>query len=308
MAIYDFSKAPCGVTITNTSNKDMKISLSGHSQSFILTAGNSAILKAKTSSELIGYLSQLQDGIKVEFPGLPTSSDLPYTFTLLRAPIDWDSESEIPTQSTDAFDIGVPIEKGSFYKLSYQIEGESATDVTVCGTRPDIGWPVFLVNMENHDVGTFGKYTDVGEDQYGLNIMVMGGSLIEITEQDPIYTTFVEPGHVCCFILNGYTVEGIEGDPTNKKISILSIEKIADVMVPISITATGCTVSVVDDEDNVYGDGDSVKWGTDIHFVVTALPNYDQNAITFDGGGYYRLSSTDRAESDITLIVSAALL
>ena len=306
MAIYDFSKAPCGVTITNTSNKDKKISLSGHSQSFILTAGNSVILKAKTSSELIGYLSQLQDGIKVEFPGLPTSSDLPYTFTLLRAPIEWDPESGMPTQLIDAFDLGVPIEEGSFYKLSYQFEGESATDVTVYGERSDIGMPIFLLNIADHDLGTFGKYTNVGQDQYYLSVMVIDGSA-EITGEGPIFTP-LEPGHVSCFIFNEYTVEGIEGDPTNKKISILSFEKIADVMVPISITATGCTVSVVDNEDNVYGDGDSVKWGTSIHFVVTALQGYDQNAITFDGGGYYQLSATSEADSDITLTVSAALL
>lgn len=69
MATLDLSRVPCSVTITNTTNKDKKVNIGGHSQSIVLPPGKSISLKARHSSDLVGYLSQLKEGISIQFPG-----------------------------------------------------------------------------------------------------------------------------------------------------------------------------------------------------------------------------------------------
>ncbi len=40
MATLDLSRVPCSVTITNTTNKDKKVNIGGHSQSIVLPPGD----------------------------------------------------------------------------------------------------------------------------------------------------------------------------------------------------------------------------------------------------------------------------
>lgn len=68
MATIDLSKVPGVVTIKNNGSKDVKINISGYNQSFTLPAGDSVKLKANTSSELVGFLSQETESIDVTLP------------------------------------------------------------------------------------------------------------------------------------------------------------------------------------------------------------------------------------------------
>ena len=65
--ILDISAVPGVVTISNNGTKRAKISLSGYNQSLPLEAGQKVKIKVKTSSELIGFLSQETEDITVEF-------------------------------------------------------------------------------------------------------------------------------------------------------------------------------------------------------------------------------------------------
>lgn len=70
MVVLDLSAVPGVVTITNGSDKDRKIGISGHSQSFILSSDATVLLWATTSSELIGYLHQADSDISVVLPSV----------------------------------------------------------------------------------------------------------------------------------------------------------------------------------------------------------------------------------------------
>lgn len=70
--MIDLSNVPGVVTIENTGAKDVKINISGYNQSFTLPASESVKIKANTSSELVGFLSQETDELKVT---LPTASE-----------------------------------------------------------------------------------------------------------------------------------------------------------------------------------------------------------------------------------------
>lgn len=66
--MIDLSNVPGVVTITNNGTKDAKVNISGYNQSFTLPAGESVKLKAQTSSELVGFLSQETDDVVVTLP------------------------------------------------------------------------------------------------------------------------------------------------------------------------------------------------------------------------------------------------
>lgn len=61
--MIDLSNVPGVVTIQNLSANDVKLNISGYNQSFTLPAGETVKLKAETSSELVGFLSQAVDGV-----------------------------------------------------------------------------------------------------------------------------------------------------------------------------------------------------------------------------------------------------
>lgn len=57
--MIDLSKVPGVVEIENTSNEDIKImSQPGSTQGFILPAGETVMLRAETSADLVAYLAQ----------------------------------------------------------------------------------------------------------------------------------------------------------------------------------------------------------------------------------------------------------
>lgn len=64
----DLSNVPGIVTITNNGTKTVNISISGMNQQFPLAPDTEVKLKAETSSELLGYLSQETEDIVVELP------------------------------------------------------------------------------------------------------------------------------------------------------------------------------------------------------------------------------------------------
>lgn len=66
--MIDISNVPGVVTIENTGDKDVKINISGYNQSFTLPTGETVKIKAQTSSELVGYLSQATDSVVVTLP------------------------------------------------------------------------------------------------------------------------------------------------------------------------------------------------------------------------------------------------
>ena len=66
--MIDLSNVPGAVTIENSGEKDVKINISGYNQSFTLPAGETVKLKAETSSELVGYLSQATSDVVVTLP------------------------------------------------------------------------------------------------------------------------------------------------------------------------------------------------------------------------------------------------
>lgn len=66
--MIDLSNVPGVVTIKNNGTKDAKLNISGYNQSFTLPAGQEVKLKAQTSSELVGFLSQETDDVQVTLP------------------------------------------------------------------------------------------------------------------------------------------------------------------------------------------------------------------------------------------------
>ena len=62
MANLDLSALPAKVTLTNNDTKPRKVTISGTNQAFIIEPGNSVSVRAELSTELIGYLSQDDDG------------------------------------------------------------------------------------------------------------------------------------------------------------------------------------------------------------------------------------------------------
>lgn len=64
----DLSKVPGKVVIMNTGNKTRTVNISGYNQNREVLAGDGIALRAETSSELIGYLSQADDTLTVELP------------------------------------------------------------------------------------------------------------------------------------------------------------------------------------------------------------------------------------------------
>jgi len=66
--MIDLSNVPGVVTIENKGTKDVQINLSGYNQSFTLPASESVKLKVNVSSELVGFLSQETDTLKVTLP------------------------------------------------------------------------------------------------------------------------------------------------------------------------------------------------------------------------------------------------
>lgn len=70
--MIDLSNVPGVVTIANNGKKDVKLNISGYNQSFTLPVGESVKLKANTSSELVGFLSQETDDVVVTLPTAAT--------------------------------------------------------------------------------------------------------------------------------------------------------------------------------------------------------------------------------------------
>lgn len=67
--MIDLSNVPGVVTIENVGSNDVKLNISGYNQSFTLPAGETVKLKAETSSELVGFLSQAIEGsVEVTLP------------------------------------------------------------------------------------------------------------------------------------------------------------------------------------------------------------------------------------------------
>lgn len=64
----DLSKVPGKVIIMNTGNKTRTVNISGYNQHYEVLAGDGIALRAESSSELIGYLSQADDTLTVELP------------------------------------------------------------------------------------------------------------------------------------------------------------------------------------------------------------------------------------------------
>lgn len=73
--MIDLSNVPGVVTIQNSGSKDAKLNISGYNQSFTLPAGETVKLKAETSSELVGFLSQATDEIIVTLPAAAATAD-----------------------------------------------------------------------------------------------------------------------------------------------------------------------------------------------------------------------------------------
>lgn len=70
MATVDLTNVPGIVSITNSGSKKLNINISGMNQKFPLEAGDTVEMLATSSSELIGYLSQVTDdnGLDVTLP------------------------------------------------------------------------------------------------------------------------------------------------------------------------------------------------------------------------------------------------
>lgn len=64
----DLSKVPGKVTIMNVGTKSRVVNISGYNQQHIIAPGDGVALRAESSSELIGYLSQADDTLTVELP------------------------------------------------------------------------------------------------------------------------------------------------------------------------------------------------------------------------------------------------
>lgn len=64
----DLSKIPGKVIIMNSGTVGRAVNISGYNQHYVLPAGEGVALRAETSSELIGYLSQADDTLTVTLP------------------------------------------------------------------------------------------------------------------------------------------------------------------------------------------------------------------------------------------------
>lgn len=73
-ANLDLSKVPAVVEFHNKGTKRRLISISGINQSMPIEAGQKIKLRAETSSELIGYLSQEDETMDVVFDAVSTGS------------------------------------------------------------------------------------------------------------------------------------------------------------------------------------------------------------------------------------------
>lgn len=64
--LKDFSNVPAVVTITNETDKDIKVmSQPGHTQGFTLPSNSYIKVLANTSAELISYFAQTSNGLTV---------------------------------------------------------------------------------------------------------------------------------------------------------------------------------------------------------------------------------------------------
>ena len=67
--MIDLSKVPCMVTVKNSSNRDRKLSIPGYNSFVIIKPGDLFRYEAKTSQEVIGFLSQEAEGLEIAWEG-----------------------------------------------------------------------------------------------------------------------------------------------------------------------------------------------------------------------------------------------
>lgn len=272
MTILDLSKVPCTVTVTNTTATDMKISLSGHSQSFILSAGASAELQATTSSDLIGYLSQVRPGLTINFPGLPGLGLIPGEYTVPAAELFTDGNM---TPEGSVFE-GSPfgLVEGQHYMLTYTVDG---------GDRIQFRCMAMAMPLsETESVLFCVEYTN-GEPlelvEGGARIVIADGKFLPVEEYGEDMFMAADSTMGSILLIN----ESPEVDIAGSVINLLSFEAIATPSFTISTTVAGGTLTIVDADSNVYGNLDTVPFGTELTISGVADEGYAIDTFTING-------------------------
>lgn len=183
MSVLDFSRTPCSVVITNSSTKDKKINISGFSQSFILPARASVSLKAKNSSELVGYWSQLKDEVVIEFPGFPERG-----LTILSA----------------GATVSVTSERGTVVYLPGDVI-PNGTQIVVTVT-PDPGYSIDPED-EGTNLGITGcsssEFTEGARGEFSIATTVTGDVSITATQIDAMFNLTIVHEDNCTVAVTG---------------------------------------------------------------------------------------------------------
>ena len=240
MTILDLSKVPCTVTVTNTTAKDQKINISGHSQSFILPAGASISLKAKNSSELVGYWSQLKEAVQIEFPGYPGRG-----LTILEAGTTVTVTSDGGTVSYSAGDIilnGTEITVTVIPDPGYSIDPEDeGTNLTITGCEDS-------------------EFTEVGDGAFSITTIVTGDVSIAATQIDAMFNLTIVHEDNCTV-----AVADLLDAPIEAGNNVLPLDSVVIVTVTptegFSLSAPGATLTAsASDETLSFQGNDQDGW------------------------------------------------
>lgn len=68
MATMDYSKVPGEVTIANNGDKSVEINFFGYNQSVTVPSGDTLIVRADTTPELVSFVDQATDSVEVTVP------------------------------------------------------------------------------------------------------------------------------------------------------------------------------------------------------------------------------------------------
>jgi hypothetical protein len=297
MTILDLSKAPCTVTVTNTTAADMKISLSGHSQSFILSAGASAELQATTSSDLIGYLSQLRPGLTINFPGLASLGLIPgeYTIPATRLFTDGDMTPEGSVFEGSPFGLV----EGQHYKLTYTIDGGSEIEVVTVAMALPISESESVLVCVGYD------NTPPALVEGGANIIIADGKFLPVEEYTDDAFMAVDSTIGSILLLNASPEVDIAGSVINLLSFEETEEEITTPSATISTTVAGGTLTIVDADSNVYENLDTVPYGTVLTISGVADEGYEIDTFTINGSSVGGDSTTHTVEGDVEIVLTS---
>lgn len=169
MTTLDLSRVPCSVVISNTSNKAKKVNIIGYSQSIMVQPNSSITVKARRSSDLIGYLSQVREGVSIQFPGYMLKS-LPSL-----APETYELLSEDNGDYINIYYAALPkeIEEAHFGKLNVTY-GEITEDIVFYFKKPE--WETtftYLPLFTTHETSQL--FSLSAQSETALAIMLVDG-------------------------------------------------------------------------------------------------------------------------------------